>query len=223
MLSSTQSHHAGKKFYFIIFACLIFQLSVLAQFNVCPTGSYTQGVVFAHAVDEQIYWAVRRDVPGTIVTTDGGNTWAVNSFVDPKNFGVSCVHAFNADIAFLVASTIFKTTDRGTTWSAATGVFTNPSSFPNTIHFFDQNNGVAMGDPVDGYFEIYTTTNAGVNWVRVPSSNIPDHCPEKQVFKTIMLIIIIHTGSRPPVQEYLDRQTVDIHGQVINSHKQLEY
>ena len=30
-----------------------------------------------------------------------------------------------------------------------------------------------MGDPVDGYFEIYTTTNGGVNWVRVPSSNIP--------------------------------------------------
>ena len=73
----------------------------------------------------------------------------------------------------MVASTIYKTTDRGTTWTPATGVFTNASSFPNTIHFFDQNNGLAMGDPVDGYFEIYTTSNAGVNWVRVPSSNIP--------------------------------------------------
>ena len=84
------------------------------------------------------------------------------------------IHAFNADTAFVVASTIYKTTDRGTTWTPATGVFANATSFPNTIHFFDQNNGLAMGDPVDGYFEIYTTTDAGVNWVRVPSNNIPE-------------------------------------------------
>jgi photosystem II stability/assembly factor-like uncharacterized protein len=152
---------------------LFVQLIIYAQFNVCPTGSYTRGEVFAHAVDDQIYWASRRDIAGTIVTTDGGNTWTSGSFTDPRNFGVSCIHAFDANTAFLVASTIFKTTDRGTTWTPATGVYTNSSSYPNTIHFFDQNNGVAMGDPVDGYFEIYTTTNAGVNWVRVPSSNIP--------------------------------------------------
>ena len=117
--------------------------------------------------------ASRRDVTGTIVTTDGGNTWTQSSFTDPKAMPVYCIHAFNADVAFVTSSTIYKTTNRGTTWTPATGIFTNSASFPNTIHFFDQNNGVAMGDPVDGYFEIYTTTNAGVNWVRVPSNNIP--------------------------------------------------
>ena len=160
MLSSTQSRNAGKKFYLIIFAFLFFQLSVQAQFNVCPSGSYTRGVVYAYAVNDQIYWASRRDVTGTIVTTDGGNTWTLSSFTDP-NSPVYCIHAFNADTAFVIASTIYKTTDRGTTWTPATGVFTNSASFPNTIHFFDQNNGVAMGDPVDGYFEIYTTTDGG--------------------------------------------------------------
>lgn len=30
-----------------------------------------------------------------------------------------------------------------------------------------------MGDPVGGYFEIYTTTNGGTSWTRVPSANIP--------------------------------------------------
>ncbi len=119
------------------------------------------GVVYAYAVDDQVYWASRRDVTGTIVTTDGGNTWTQSNFTDPKAFPVYCIHAFNADVAFVTASTIYKTTNRGTTWTAATGVFTNSASFPNTIHFFDQNNGVAMGDPVDGYFEIYTTTNGG--------------------------------------------------------------
>jgi len=162
-----------KRSYSIIFVFLVVQLSVQAQFNICPSGAYTRGEVYSHAVNDQIYWASRRDVTGTIVTTDGGSTWTINSFTDPKGFLVYCINAFDANTAFITASTIYKTTNRGTTWTPATGVFTNSASYPNTIHFFDQNNGVAMGDPVDGYFEIYTTTNAGANWVRVSSSNIP--------------------------------------------------
>jgi photosystem II stability/assembly factor-like uncharacterized protein len=164
-----------KKLHVIIlsFLFIFVQLSVLAQFNICQTGSYNYGVDYSYPVDDQVYWASRRDATGTIVTTDGGNTWITNSFVDPRAFPVYCIHAFDANTAFVTASTIYKTTDRGATWTPATGLFTNSASFPNTIHFFDQNNGVAMGDPVDGYFEIYTTTNAGANWVRVPSSNIP--------------------------------------------------
>jgi photosystem II stability/assembly factor-like uncharacterized protein len=160
-----------KKYFLIVFTFLFVQLNVLAQFNVCPHGTYNKGIVYSYAVDDQIYWASRRDVTGTIVTTDGGNTWTVSSFSDPAP--VYCIHAFNADTAFVIASTIYKTTDRGTTWTPVTGVFTNGASFPNTIHFFDQDNGVAMGDPVDGYFEIYTTTDGGTNWTRVPSNNIP--------------------------------------------------
>ncbi|MBE0539158.1 MAG: T9SS type A sorting domain-containing protein [Ignavibacterium sp.] len=162
-----------KKFYLIIFTFLLFQPCVLAQYNICPSGSYNSGVDYAYAVDDQVYWASRRDVTGTIITTDGGNTWTINSFTDPKGNPVYCIHAFNADTAFVISSSIYKTTNRGTNWIPVTGVFTNSASFPNTIHFFDQNNGVAMGDPVDGYFEIYTTTNGGSNWVRVQSSNIP--------------------------------------------------
>jgi photosystem II stability/assembly factor-like uncharacterized protein len=164
-----------KKLHVIIlsFLFVFVQLSVLAQFNVCPHGTYNMGVIYSYAVDDQVYWASRRDVTGTIVTADGGNTWTTSSFTDPKAYPVYCIHAFNADVAFVTASTIYKTTNRGTTWTAVSGVFTNSASFPNTIHFFDQNNGLAMGDPVDGYFEIYTTTNAGVNWIRVPQGNIP--------------------------------------------------
>jgi photosystem II stability/assembly factor-like uncharacterized protein len=162
-----------KKFYSIIVVFLFIHLSVQAQFNVCPHGTYNMGTVYSYAVDDQVYWASRRDVTGTTVTADGGNTWTTSSFTDPKAYPVYCIHAFNADVAFVTASTIYKTTDRGTTWTAVSGAFTNSASFPNTIHFFDENNGVAMGDPVDGYFEIYTTTNAGVNWNRVPQVNIP--------------------------------------------------
>src|SRR5690606_35089027 len=39
--------------------------------------------------------------------------------------------------------------------------------------FFDINNGITQGDPASGYFEIYTTTDGGTNWTRVPNANIP--------------------------------------------------
>ncbi len=30
-----------------------------------------------------------------------------------------------------------------------------------------------MGDPIGGYFEIYTTVDGGVTWTRVPQADIP--------------------------------------------------
>ena len=129
-----------KKMHLIILFSLFFFFVAQAQFNVCPNGNYNMGIIYSHAVGDEVYWASRRDVTGTIVTADGGNTWTVNSFVDPRAFPVYCIHAFDANTAFITASTIYKTTDRGTTWTPAAGVFTNSASFPNTIHFFDQNN-----------------------------------------------------------------------------------
>ena len=69
---------------------------------------------------------------------------------------------------------VWKTTDGGLTWNRqATATYGSNDSFANLVHFFDANNGVTMGDPDGGYFEIYTTSNGGTTWTRVPSSNIP--------------------------------------------------
>ncbi len=129
-------------------------------------------VNMSDAVSDQIFWAGRWDATaGTFVTTDGGQTWTSSTFVDPKGAPVYCIDALNADTAYVVTSEIFKTTNRGNTWVKQITTFA--TGFANCIHFFDSNNGVATGDPNGGYFEIYTTTNGGDNWVRVPSSNIP--------------------------------------------------
>ena len=104
----------------------------------------------------------------------GGHT-APEHFCDPKGASVYCIDALNADTAYVVTSEIFKTTNRGNTWVMQITNFS--TGFANCIHFFDANNGVATGDPNGGYFEIYTTTNGGDNWVRVPSSNIPAPLP----------------------------------------------
>jgi len=68
---------------------------------------------------------------------------------------------------------ILGTTDGGLTWTQDPTSFKTAGGWPDFIHFFDANNGVCVGDPTNGYFEIYTTSNAGASWSRVPQANIP--------------------------------------------------
>jgi photosystem II stability/assembly factor-like uncharacterized protein len=118
-------------------------------------------------------------------TIDGGETWTNGTIVMPNaSYSIGDICATSATTAYVsvfpaVGSTIqggiWKTTDAGVTWNKQTTASynTGTDSFANIVYFFDENNGLTMGDPAGGYFEIYTTTNAGVNWTRVPSANIP--------------------------------------------------
>jgi hypothetical protein len=68
----------------------------------------------------------------------------------------------------------------GSYWTIQTdAIFTDPASFPNVVHFFDHKNGFCMGDPVNGEFEIYTTSNGGTTWTPVMADNIPDPVSEE--------------------------------------------
>ena len=69
---------------------------------------------------------------------------------------------------------LFKTSNGGITWTRQAGVYTDPTSFPDIVHFFDNNNGITLGDPVGGYFEIYITSNGGTTWTRVSGEHIPN-------------------------------------------------
>ena len=108
-------------------------------------------------------------------STDGGYTWTTGTF--NAGTGLSQLFAWNADTCWALFNTgstqgIYKTTDGGTTW-AKKGTAYSSSSFADALWFFDNHNGVAIGDPNGGYFEIYTTSDGGETWTRVPSANIP--------------------------------------------------
>jgi photosystem II stability/assembly factor-like uncharacterized protein len=116
-------------------------------------------------------------------TIDGGANWTSGNFTADTNYRVSNISAVDANTCFIltfnnsVGSTglIFKTMDGGATWdTVSTHLYSTAGvSFPNVIHFFDANNGYLQGDPQGGYYEMYTTTDGGANWTRVPSANIP--------------------------------------------------
>jgi len=121
------------------------------------------------------------------LTLDGGLTWTSNAIdlgaaaanLEIANIcGVSATTAY-ASVFPKAAGTvggIWVTTNAGATWTRqATASFNGAdgASFADLVHFYNVNEGVAFGDPSDGSFEIYTTTNGGTNWTRVPAGNIP--------------------------------------------------
>jgi photosystem II stability/assembly factor-like uncharacterized protein len=146
-----------------------------------------QGVRSLDAVNATIAWAVGRDgttsdVPTTEFTrtTDGGSNW-IASFVttstDPTH-GIGNICALTESVAYVsvynhVGSQDgtdgpYKTTDGGSHW---TQLGHEPISFVNNVHFFNENEGVVLGDTKDGYFEDYYTSDGGVTWTRVPQAN----------------------------------------------------
>ena len=153
-----------------------------------------RGIRNISAVNEQVAWASAYD--GTISngqcmdfcrTTDGGESWQAGTVNIPKNesYTISSISAVSADEAWasiyvsvnsnsLTGGKIVHTTDGGKTWNIqSTAVFDGKSAFPNAVHFWDSQSGVCVGDPNGGYFEIYTTTDGGKQWTRVPASRIP--------------------------------------------------
>jgi hypothetical protein len=114
-------------------------------------------------------------------TTDGGNTWQFDSIPVPGQPVIMSLSAVDANTCFYdfsnidwSNSAIWKTSDGGATWAKKTTTqFTGTAAFCDFYHAFDANEGVAVGDPTQGYFEIQRTTDGGNTWTRVASSLIP--------------------------------------------------
>ncbi len=133
-------------------------------------------------------WASGRGNPWDYVleftrTTDGGDNWIQGVIDSCVTCGrVSHLHALNCDTAFAMTfdpvdggGALMRTNDGGLSWdSVNTADFSDPADFPNWVHFFNDQEGICMGDAIDGYFKIYRTTDGGQTWNRLPQANIPD-------------------------------------------------
>jgi len=144
------------------------------------------------AVDADVAWAITTDgiysgdvwsisTSKTFATTaDGGNSWKTGEVPLPSNdYGLWKVSAIDANTAWVAASNLFnlgaviyKTTDGGDSWAQLDVL--SSASFCTVLYFWDANNGVIIGDPLNSVFEIYTTNDGGDTWQKVSPENIPD-------------------------------------------------
>ncbi|NIF05658.1 T9SS type A sorting domain-containing protein [Chryseobacterium sp. Tr-659] len=115
-------------------------------------------------------------------TSNGGTTWTAGSInVGNTSLRITNISGVSATTAWVGAFNntsglggVWKTSDGGATWVNQKMLSTPGESWTNYVHFFDANNGIVGGDPEGGEFEIYTTSNGGSTWTRVPAANLPD-------------------------------------------------
>ena len=115
------------------------------------------------------------------VTHDGGRSWSsvtIDSLADNFMMDIAASSARTVHIigwnSVTGGGNVFRSTDGGASWSReAANAFTDPNSYPDGILFFNPRDGVIFGDPTGGSFEIYTTSNGGNTWTRVPAADIP--------------------------------------------------
>ncbi|MBF4983122.1 T9SS type A sorting domain-containing protein [Nonlabens mediterrranea] len=148
------------------------------------------GLSKIHIVDNNIAWATGYDglnpnnnVQRFSTTSDGGTTWNAGTIdVGDSALGISNISGVSATTAYIAVHPraagqqggVWQTIDTGNTWTKQpSAAFNSATSFANVVHFYNFNNGVVIGDPAGGYWEIYTTSDSGSSYNRVPSTNIP--------------------------------------------------
>src|SRR3954454_10948049 len=107
-------------------------------------------------VNEKVVWA--SGAGGTVIRTiDGGKTWKVMIVPGAEKLDFRDIEAFDANTAYILSigngesSRIYKTTDGGKNWKLQFKN-TNEKAFFDAIACWDDENCIAMSDPVDGKY-----------------------------------------------------------------------
>ena len=138
------------------------------------------------AVSADVAWA--SGAQGTVLRTlAGGRTWQPRPVTGAPTLDFRDVDAVSAQVAYALsigpgeASRIYKTRDGGNTWTRQLAI-TDPQMFLDAMAFRDEAHGAAFSDSVDGQFVIFTTSNGGADWIRVPADRLPPALPGEGAF-----------------------------------------
>ena len=171
-----------KKLFLLLSVCYFPADKIGAQSWVTSIVPTPHPVISIEAVDENVVWACGWE-GAYLRTTDGGENWTAGQVSGTESFDFFSIAAIDANTAYLsgtgyqtVDTRIYKTSDGGQSWEMQYRN-TQPDAFINSIAFWDESNGIAVSDAVDGSFLILTTSNGGVDWEPVPAENIPSPLP----------------------------------------------
>ncbi len=109
-------------------------------------------------------------------TEDGGGTWTNNVIREDTLVPHFRSIAVTKQAVFLLSigspALLYRSTDKGANWQIVYRE-DHPSAFYDAMAFWDEKEGIAIGDPTDGCMSVIITRDGGVSWNKVPCSKLP--------------------------------------------------
>ena len=184
------------KYFFLAAICLCFCNSIAFgqwQTQAVDTKSDFRGLC---VVSPKVAW-----VSGTMGTyartTNGGKIWSVAIVPGADKLDFRDVEAFGEATAYMLsagpgdASCIYKTVDGGKSW-AIQFKSADQAAFFDAIALWDEKNGMALGDPVNGRFQVIVTDDGGSHWKRAAAKTLPPALPGEGAFAASGTCLVTH-------------------------------
>jgi photosystem II stability/assembly factor-like uncharacterized protein len=121
-------------------------------------------------------------------TTDGGQTWRIDTVPGADTLDLRSIAARSARHAVAASAgdadkgqaKIFRTTD-GSRWTQQFDTH-EKGAFLDAIAFWDDQHGIALGDPIDQRLFLLATDDGGATWKRVSTESAPPMLPGEAAF-----------------------------------------
>lgn len=145
------------------------------NFQEITTFTFASSIRAVQCIDANtVWWAGSNGLVGH--TEDGGLTWQV----DTLRHGGKALHfrsiAVTESATFVLSiespALLYKTSDKGKTWNLVYQE-DHAAAFYDALKFWNEREGIAMGDPTDGCLSILLTQDGGNSWQKVPCSQLP--------------------------------------------------
>lgn len=123
-------------------------------------------------VTDDILWA--SGTQGTVANTvDGGQHWAVHTVTGMEKTDFRTLHAFTSQRALIANAgspgRILLTEDGGNTW-VTVYENSNPDIFMDGVDFWNEQEGLVYGDPIQGRMLVLYTRDGGRSWAEVSTA-----------------------------------------------------
>jgi photosystem II stability/assembly factor-like uncharacterized protein len=133
--------------------------------------------------ENTVWFAGNKGIYG--YTKDGGAKWVLDSISMDGKLPEFRAIAITSSAIFLlnVASPAYllKSIDEGKKWEIVYRE-DHPDVFYDCMKFWDDENGIAMGDPIDGCLSVLITQDGGNSWRKLDCSELPETAEGEAAF-----------------------------------------